>query len=789
MILKKKPARSKDFSSILNLLESTTGVDFSQYKQATLERRINRRMQLAKMTSIAAYLKLLKSDSSELEQLFEEVTIHVSDFFRDMESFIQLEAKVFPKIFSKEDKKAIRVWIPACSSGQEPYSVAMLMLEYAEINKHTLPIQIFATDVSEESIRKARMGVYSNQDVANIPEKYLKKYFTKVGSTYKISKVLRNTCVFAKHDITNDSSFSQMDLICCRNLLIYFNHATQKKCFHTFNYALRAEGFLFLGHEESLSKVSDYFTPVDRRNSLFKKIVVKKNVAPKIKAPKLSLSRSDHKEFLKFVTAFNLKMIKTSKGPEKSVTKINKDLKEMYAYFEKLVENQTALYEELQATHEEVLSSNEELLSKNEEFENTHEELQATNEELRSINDEMIDRNHDLNRLNDEINEERDFSQAIVDTIREPILILDERLIVQSVNLPYLKAFQVSEDETVDSPLFMLGNNQWDIPSLKSNLLALIPQNNTFKDFEIEHDFPKIGKKNFSLNARQLILPYSSRKYILLAMEDVTIRNLMQERIQMNFDTLEVEKNVSDATVSRLEEERALRERFVSTLTHDLRNPLAAANMASQLIMRNVDNVEKVTKLNVRILSSLERVDLMIKNLLDANQIQAGEGIIINIDHCNAHEILNLVVDDMISLHGDRFIIHSTGSLDIESDSSGLRRILENLISNAVKYGDPTTKITVSLNKYNDNIFKFNVQNFGPVIHAKDLNMIFHQFGRTHSAQTSSKVGWGLGLTLVKGISRALGGDVSVSSHSQKGTIFSVQLPIHTNLQRGEHEL
>jgi two-component system CheB/CheR fusion protein len=313
-----KQEKEDVFIPILDILEKMTGVDFSQYKQATLHRRITRRMQLNKISTLNDYLKLLKKNPTELKKLFEEVTIHVTNFFRDSDSFDSLQKKVFPKVFNITSKEPVRVWVPACSTGQEAYSIAMLMMEYNVAARSKIQIQVFATDVSEDSIKKARTGIYTIDETANIPEKLLNKYFEKINTGYKVTKDLRNSCVFAKHDLTRDASFSQMDLICCRNLLIYFNQNNQKKSVHTFNYALKPNGYLFLGHEESLGSMEKLFTVVDRKNSIFKKSELH-SISPNVKSPITQnvrswetkrgtpfLSKADHEEFLKIAKNFNI---------------------------------------------------------------------------------------------------------------------------------------------------------------------------------------------------------------------------------------------------------------------------------------------------------------------------------------------------------------------------------------------------------------------------------------------------------------------------------------------------
>lgn len=793
----KESSTKNSMNNLFIELEKLTGVDFRQYKSATLYRRIQRRMQFLKIDGPEFYLAHLKKHPSETKRLFEEVTIHVSSFFRDSASFAALERRVFPIAFQNKDSKTpIRIWVPGCSTGQEPYTMAILAYEYVEENKLKVPIQIFATDVSEDSIRHARNGIY-NEDIENeVPAKFLRKYFNKVKNGYQVNKLLRNTCVFARQDLTRDSGFSRMDIVSCRNLLIYFNPTFQKKSLDAIHYSLKPEGFLMLGLAESLAVGGKHFEAIDRKNKIFqkpaengeqndkkKKVSAKKPQPPKI--PVHFLGRSDHEKFLKLAHKFSEQNANrpVSKGLKTSENKrLLEENKKLHSYFLELIENQSALYEELHATHEEVLASNEELQSKNEEYEATQEELQAANEELRSVNEEIIDRNSDLAKLNEEviasniqIREAGDYAQAIVDTVREPVVILDENFNVQTVNDSFCTTFKTEAKESIGKPIFMLGNGQWDIPSLRQLLRDILPKKNTFKDYDVEHDFPIIGRRVMTLNARQMYLPHSDRKLILLAMEDNT--EVFDEKKQMSADlhSMENQRNVSRNDVQTLEVEKVLREKFVSTMSHDLRNPLTSAKMSAHLVTKFASEPQKLIPYVARIVAALDRADGMISDLLDANRITAGEQIELILKNCNLSIIVNEIVEDMTTIHGDRFITITEDEIYAKSNAPAFRRILENLISNAVKYGDPINKITVKLSKSEKGV-ELSVNNTGAPIQKSEIPKIFKQFSRDRAGDGGRIKGWGLGLTIVKGLTEAMNGTIHVESNHAEGTTFSLIL-------------
>ena len=267
--------RSEPLRTILTLLWTATGVDFTDYKQATLKRRIQKRMVLYKLEKLTDYASYLQNNPTEVMALYEDTLIHVTSFFRDSESFTALKSKVFPLIvLDKSPNSPIRIWVAGCSTGEEAYSITICLLEFLADHLAHLPIQIYATDISERAIAQARGGFYTASQVANVAPERLHRFFVKVKGGYQISKPVREACVFARQNLISDPPFSRMDLITCRNVLIYLGSKLQKKLLPMFHYGLKPTGFLMLGTSETVGDCSDLFNLVDKKNKLYAKKVV-----------------------------------------------------------------------------------------------------------------------------------------------------------------------------------------------------------------------------------------------------------------------------------------------------------------------------------------------------------------------------------------------------------------------------------------------------------------------------------------------------------------------------------
>jgi len=264
----------KAMDSIFKELLTHTGHDFSNYKPQTLERRIKRRMVVNDIKRLEGYANFLQQKPGEVEALFRDLLISVTSFFRNPGVFEQLRKKVIPKLFEDRSPNTyIRIWIAACSTGEEAYSIAILLQEYMEKLKQNFQIQIFATDIDSRSIEKARKGVYPASAMDNVSTERLKRYFThdSEDNTYTIHKNIRSMVVFSEHNVINDPPFSNIDLLSCRNMMIYMNKEMQSQLIPLFHYSLNSKGFLFIGSSESISNFSKLFRTVDLKSKIFQK--------------------------------------------------------------------------------------------------------------------------------------------------------------------------------------------------------------------------------------------------------------------------------------------------------------------------------------------------------------------------------------------------------------------------------------------------------------------------------------------------------------------------------------
>ncbi|MDQ3563232.1 MAG: PAS domain S-box protein [Pseudomonadota bacterium] len=255
----------------LLILRNHSGVDFSLYKPSTVQRRITRRMVLSKITGLKAYADFLRGNAKELQALYSDMLISVTGFFRNPEAFETLKRKVFPKLLKQQRDDPLRCWVLGCSTGQEAYSIAMAFMECAEGAARLRKMQVFATDLNDELLDKARAGLYTKNLVQDVAPERLRRFFLEEEGGYRVIKPIREMCVFARQNLLSDPPFSRMDLIACRNLLIYLEPSLQKKVLPTFHYALKPEGFLFLGVSESIGSFANLFEPIDKKLRIYSK--------------------------------------------------------------------------------------------------------------------------------------------------------------------------------------------------------------------------------------------------------------------------------------------------------------------------------------------------------------------------------------------------------------------------------------------------------------------------------------------------------------------------------------
>jgi len=256
---------------VITLLLNRTGHDFKQYKRATVLRRIERRMQVRGVHTLPAYRSVLEADPRECNALLDDMLIGVTNFFRDREAFEALEREIIPELFKdKGPLEEVRVWVAACSTGEEAYSLAMLLADHAADMAQPPPYQVFASDIDNGAIAQARTGDYPASIVTDVPPARLRHHFSKEDDRYRIRKSIRDRILFASHNVLRDPPFSRLDLVSCRNLLIYLNRDVQARVLEMFHFALKPGGYLFLGGSESAESLADFFIPVDKKNRIYR---------------------------------------------------------------------------------------------------------------------------------------------------------------------------------------------------------------------------------------------------------------------------------------------------------------------------------------------------------------------------------------------------------------------------------------------------------------------------------------------------------------------------------------
>lgn len=756
------PAAVSGMKRILMLLRIATGHDFSLYKKSTIGRRIERRMSQHNIADMEVYARYLKENTSEVQHLFRELLINVTSFFRDPEAFEKLKEEILPQILSgKPENYVFRVWVAGCATGEEAYSIAMLLREYMEETRREFKVQIYSTDLDDDAIAIARSGTYPPNIAQDIHPERLRRFFSKVDEGYRVKKDIREMVVFAIQNVIKDPPFTRLDLLSCRNLMIYLEPELQNRLIPSFHYALKPGGILFLSPSETIGNHPELFTSINRKWKFYRATsslasiravmsgglawasnsntkgsgeVVKKNketnfaelsrrallqaYAPasvitdmkgnilfvhgdtgkylrpapgqatlnvvdmardglqqELRAalnsagqgmPTLSretsirindefqtislslrpLPEADSDEVLLLVSFQDMarpvsdtpERIKEAPPEEGELRRIE-ELQRELAYTR---ENLQATIEEQQASNEELKSANEELQSTNEELQSTNEELETSKEELQSVNEELITVNselqakieqltgmqNDIKNLLDNINigivfldqhmlikrftreaarvyrlvasdvgrplgdiktdlegedlladaqavldslvprerevrtangdwyqariqpyrtldnviegvvltfsdiservltekatkEARELAESIVDTVREPLVVLDGKLRVVSASRSFYERFKVRRDDTVGHSLFELGNRQWDIPALREQLETILPRDRNFEAFLVEHEFPDIGRRKMLLNARSIVGSEGEANLILLAMEEI----------------------------------------------------------------------------------------------------------------------------------------------------------------------------------------------------------------------------------------------------------------------------
>lgn len=289
-----EPSGDPVFAQILRLIRNASGVDFTQYKHSTLARRIKRRMGLRGFEKLEDYCRDLEKNREEATALCENCFVTVTAFFREPAVFEELKKMVFPALAeNRAPADPIRIWVPGCATGEEAYSIAICLMEFLDDTKVSIPFEIFATDISETAIEKARAGTYKAAALAQVSPKRLSRFFTRTERRYQIAKVIRDVCVFARHNVAQDPPFSRLDLISCCNVLIYLGGALQRKVLSTLQYALKSNGFLVIGPSEGIGTLSDSFHQIHKAHKIYSMGAAAEKPSPRLSEGRRAEGRAD----------------------------------------------------------------------------------------------------------------------------------------------------------------------------------------------------------------------------------------------------------------------------------------------------------------------------------------------------------------------------------------------------------------------------------------------------------------------------------------------------------------
>ncbi len=970
-------AGDAELARILRLVRSATGMDFTQYKHSTLARRIKRRMALRGFETLDDYRRELEQNREEASALCEDCFVTVTSFFREPPVFEELKNRVFPVLVdNREPDDPIRIWVPGCATGEEAYSIAICLMEFLDERKASVPFQIFATDVSESAIEKARAGTYIDSELAHVSAQRLTRFFNRMERGHQVTKNIRDVCVFAKHNVARDPPFSRLDLISCCNVLIYLGPVLQRKVLSIMNYALKPAGFLVLGPSESIGTLSESFHQVEKTHKIYCLRPAASAPAPRLSegrrvesrmgggesiargragqnllgeadrlvlaeygppgavidddmnivqvrgrtAPYLELSPGEPTQNLLRMAREGLiaglgKAIQSARetnattkeggfritddgqvsdvrikvtpfsgppasngrhflilfeerGPNDGLrtthqppnldkhasARLRRELVATKECLRAIVEDNATTLEQLRAANEEAQAGNEELETAQEELESANEELNTLNEELKVSNVEFSKVNRDLTNLLESISiplvmvgrdlrirrftravepmlnliasdvgrsitdlqpqlelpdlrrllldamgggnrhprdvrdahgrwyslrilpsvgadgktdgavlmlididaakRGRDFAEAIVETVREPLVILNQNLQVLKANKTFYETFQAAPEETEGRLVYDLGNGQWNIPRLRELLENILPTHSSFRDFEVTHEFEYVGRKVMLLNASEIFDPNAQARTILLAIEDITDRKRAEEALRTTNAELQ---------------------HFAYALTHDLQEPLRMVVNFTELLSQEYrgkldGQADQFISYSVE---GARRIEALLRALLAYWEVAERERDISASTDCGAvleKTLLNL----QTAIAESGALITCDPLPTVVAEEVLLMQLFQNLISNSIKYrGEEAPRIHVSAERVTEG-WLFAVRDNGIGIAPHDADRVFGLFKRLHGSEIP---GTGIGLAICKKVVERQGGRIWVESETGRGATFKFTIP------------
>ena len=1002
-----RPEKAPDpLATAVEVLGARTKFDFSGYKKGTLRRRIQHRMILRHFNDLLKYVEVLRDDPAEVTALFKDLLINVTSFFREPAAWQILQEQVIRRLVAeKETDATLRVWIPACSTGEEAYSIAMVLIEEIQAAGRICHLQVFASDVDAEALETARAGIYPEGIAAHVSAQRLSRFFIKGEHSYQVNKELRETVVFAQQSLVSDPPFSRLDVVSCRNLFIYLEPAIQDRLIPLLHFALREGGYLFLGSAEGIGLQDDLFEPVSAKWRIYRRVgptrhdqlqfpLAAASASTAVRTPRLPnparlatlaqyllLQRyapacviiNRGSEILYFHGRTDDYLMQPVGVPTQDLlaqarsglrTKLRGAIQEAIRGNQRVIcpgvqvrrgnafprvkitveplnatttdteglwlvsfedQPETAApaaahtaaeasagdaalvhqleyelrstKEDLQQNIEELRAANEELMSVNEEFQSSNEELETSKEELQSLNEELTTANtqlegkiteleaanNDLDNLLTSTNiatlfldthlrirrftpaatrlfslipsdigrpigditqmftdpgllpdaaavlqqpitpktevqtrdgrwyirqvlpyrtrdnrtegvvitfsdvaaealqEARLYAESIVDTVREPLLVLDGDLRVCSANQSFYATFHASQEETVGRLLYELGNREWDIPKLRTLLGQVLPQKHVLSDLDLEANFESIGARIMQINARTIDRAGDRPHLILLAIEDITERTRAQAALRESEARKQVEEQVRQR---QAELAHGLRistiGELASGLAHELNQPLSAIANGVEACARYVRAGKANSKKLLTLLDDASGEALRAGSIVEhlRHFIEKGKPQFERTDLCEiARNVPRLLGREIQQAHITLRLDLHRRPIPIYADRIQIEQVIVNLMQNAIDAirEAPSDRQEIQLQVWAaKRMAEVAVRDTGAGVSAAITERMFESFF------TTKRQGLGMGLAISRSILEAHRGRVWVKHRADGacGTTIRLTLPL-----------
>lgn len=749
-----------ELKKILSMVKSKSGIDFfHHYKQASVYRRVLRRMALNKVDNLRDYYSVLEASPKEIDALYDDFLINVTCFFRDPDFYRVLEKDVFPSIIEQlEDLELMRIWVAGCSTGEEAYSIAICLIEFLEASELSIPAQIFASDVDAHAIEKARLGIYPASALQGVTKTHLEKYFIRIEGNYQIIKPVREICVFAQQNLLKDPPFSRVHLISCQNVLIYLETGPQKKILHTFHYALKPSGYLFLGKSETIGAEEDLFKPLDKRIKLYSR---KATNSPQLDFT-INKTESASVRGSRAERAFDA-------DPEKIMSKL---VLSRFVY-PSVVVNKNLMITQF--------------------FGGTSQYLQpvagkASFNILKMIREELVIDLGSLLQL---------ARKTEKNTSKEGIRIYNGKV-------PKEITIEVVPKKTPGDILFL-------VVFKENTVVELPPANEATSDGNIDQKDRTIIKLEEELIQSRGLIRSTNEEYettyeelqanneeILSSNEELQSVNeeleTSKEELQSAVEELtttneELRKRNAelDASQKELKEVNEQLEQFAFISSHSLQEPLRKILVFSNLLAHPEANLNAYSKkYSEKINASASHMSSLLKDLHSLSILMNREEkfTIVDLNHIlqNVVKVFNEVIDQKKALVN----IHSLPV--IQAEPVQIHQLFHNLLDNALKFNDGSPVIDISSKEMTEDDFATHQElkrgRRYVSIHVKDngigfdeiyVNKMFSFFQRLNDPKR--REGTGLGLSICKRIVKNHGGAIFANSKKNMGATFTIFLP------------